>query len=83
MKIDDWSNKEDYVKGCIKTCQEKGHIQQVAFSTYHSALTQICFTCNMVRTSLSPDVLKECKKSQQLSNFAKSTDCDNKVNRKV
>jgi len=76
MKIDDWSYKEDYVNGCIKTCQEKGHIHQVAFSTYHHALTQICFTCNMVRTTLDPNILKECKKSQQLSNFALSVQGD-------
>ena len=36
----------------IKFCQEQNHIQQVAFSTYHHALTQICFSCDCVRTSM-------------------------------
>ncbi len=43
--------KED-VEEVIKECQKEGHVQQVAFSTYHHALTQICFTCNMIRTSM-------------------------------
>ena len=50
MRID--FEEEQYLKGCIKTCQGKGHIQQVAFSTYHNALTQVCFTCNVLRTSI-------------------------------
>ena len=36
----------------IQTCQKEGHVQQVAFSTYHHTLTQICFTCEKIRTSL-------------------------------
>ncbi len=40
------------VKAWIKDCQIHNHIQQVAYSTYHDALTQICFGCNKVRTSL-------------------------------
>ena len=42
----------------IKECQKCNHVQQVAFSTYHNAITQICFTCDNVRTSLSEDDLK-------------------------
>ena len=42
----------------IMKCQNNKHIQQVAFSTYHHALTQICFTCDMVRTSLKKEDLK-------------------------
>ena len=41
-----------FVKENIQTCQKKKHIQQVAFSTYHNCLTQICFTCKMIRTEL-------------------------------
>ncbi len=41
----------------IKGCQRKKHIQQVAYSTYHDCLTQICFTCNIVRTSISKEDL--------------------------
>ena len=35
----------------IKDCEGK-HIQQVAYSSYHDALTQICFGCKKIRTSL-------------------------------
>ena len=47
--------KESILKGWIEQCQEKGHIQQVAFSTYHNCLTQICFTCQKIRTSMKED----------------------------
>ena len=44
---------EDDLRGfAIPYCQEKNHIQQVAFSTYHNCLTQICFTCKKIRTSM-------------------------------
>jgi len=39
------------VKQWIKNCEGK-HIQQVAYSSYHDALTQICFSCCEIRTSL-------------------------------
>jgi len=42
------------VKKAIKQCEGK-HIQQVAYSSYHDALTQICFGCDKVRTSIKPD----------------------------
>ena len=50
MKIEVMSQEE--VKKHIKECEGK-HIQQVAYSSYHDALTQICFGCNKVRTSLN------------------------------
>ena len=67
MRVD--FENEDYLKGCIKSCQEKGHIQQVAFSTYHNALTQVCFSCNVVRTSINQDETKGSKKNIPLTNF--------------
>ena len=51
MEIENKTNLE--VENHIKTCQEEGHVQQVAFSTYHHALTQICFICDKVRTSIN------------------------------
>jgi len=36
----------------VLECQEKDHVQQVAFSTYHHTLTQVCFTCGVVRTGM-------------------------------
>ena len=57
-------NNEEYLRQCIKDCEGK-HIQQVVYSTYHNALTQICFGCKKVRTSLKEKELssKHSKKS--------------------
>ena len=50
----------------IERCQQKDHIQQVAFSTYHHALTQICFTCDKVRTSMDKkDLMKAIKQKRE------------------
>jgi len=38
----------------IKEC-EGVHVQQVAYSSYHESLTQICFGCNRIRTSLKKE----------------------------
>ncbi len=43
---------EGMVKDKIKECEGK-HIQQIAYSSYHDALTQICFGCKKIRTSLN------------------------------
>ena len=41
-------------------CCEGKHIQQVVYSTYHKALTQVCFGCKRIRTSIkSKEVLGE------------------------
>lgn len=45
-------NRMSDVKHNIKLCQKKGHIQQVAYSTYHNCLTQICFTCRDISTNI-------------------------------
>ena len=44
------------VRKHIQECEGR-HTQQVAYSTFHDALTQICFGCQKIRTSL----LKEDK----------------------
>lgn len=48
---------QDFVKKCIQDC-EGNHIQQIAYSSYHDALTQICFGCKKIRTSLKQENLK-------------------------
>lgn len=48
---------EGIVKDCIKSCEGK-HIQQIAYSSYHDAFTQICFGCQTVRTSLKENDVK-------------------------
>jgi len=35
----------------VKNC-EGIHVQQVAYSSYHDTLTQICFDCGLVRSNL-------------------------------
>ena len=44
--------EQKQVEMWIAHCQNENHVQQVAFSTYHHALTQICFSCDCVRTSM-------------------------------
>ena len=51
MEIESGLTMEDMMAQ-IKYCEGK-HIQQVVFSTYHKALTQICFGCGKVRTMLN------------------------------
>ncbi len=48
---------QEEIKKQIKTC-EGHHVQQVAYSSYHDALTQICFGCKKIRTSLKKEDLK-------------------------
>ena len=50
-------NKQS-IEEFIECCQELNHTHQVAFSTYHNALTQICFTCKEIRTSIKKGDLK-------------------------
>lgn len=49
MQIEKLETQEE-VKKAIKEC-EGDHEQQVAYSSYHDALTQICFGCMKVRTN--------------------------------
>ena len=49
--------RKDNVEYWIGKCEGK-HIQQVVYSTYHKALTQICFGCKKIRTSLKEEDLK-------------------------
>lgn len=48
MLIEDENILRKYIKGC----QKGDHHQQVAFSTYHNCLTQICFKCRVIRTTM-------------------------------
>lgn len=42
----------DQVQIVARVCQKDNHVQQVAYSTYHDVLTQICFTCKKIRTNM-------------------------------
>jgi hypothetical protein len=39
------------VRDFIQRCEGQ-HTQQVAYSTFHDSLTQICFGCQKVRTNM-------------------------------
>lgn len=41
---------EDVVKQ-VKECEGR-HSQQVAFSSFHNCLTQICFGCHKIRSNI-------------------------------
>ena len=39
------------VREAIRRCEGR-HVQQVAYSTFMDTLTQVCFTCGCVRTTI-------------------------------
>jgi hypothetical protein len=41
-----------FLRNTIQKCSEEDHVQQVAYTTYHDGLTQICFSCGAVRTTI-------------------------------
>lgn len=43
--------EQSEVRKHIQQCEGK-HTQQAIYSTFHDALTQICYGCKMVRSSL-------------------------------
>jgi len=67
MKVE--YESQDFIRGCIQTCEKSKHLQQVAFSTFHDCLTQVCFTCNVCRTSLPELDQVKMKKNQPLKSF--------------
>jgi hypothetical protein len=42
---------QEEVRKHIQECESK-HMQQVAYSTFHDALTQICYGCKKIRTTI-------------------------------
>lgn len=44
------------MRAWIEACEGK-HVQQVSYSTYHKAITQVCFGCRKVRSMIK---IKEC-----------------------
>jgi len=43
------------VESHIVQCEIDNHVQQAVYSTFHSALTQICYGCGVVRTSITAE----------------------------
>ena len=50
LKFKKYSNQST-IRAIIQEC-EGNHKQQVVYSTYHDALTQICYGCKMVRSNV-------------------------------
>ncbi|OQB04952.1 MAG: hypothetical protein BWY19_01177 [bacterium ADurb.Bin212] len=42
---------QEQVRKHIQNCEGK-HTQQVAYSTFHDSLTQICFGCRRIRSNM-------------------------------
>jgi len=57
-------DNNESLKQSIKDCEGK-HIQQVAYSSYHDALTQVCFGCKKIRTSLKEEDISVPQKEVQ------------------
>ena len=55
MQFDyEYYKTQEEVRKHIQEC-EGHHTQQVCYSTFHDALTQICFGCKKIRSSLRKD----------------------------
>lgn len=50
FKLEQYNTMEE-VRENIQNCESK-HMQQVAYSTFHDALTQICYVCEKIRTNI-------------------------------
>lgn len=60
MKFEsEYLEEQEEVRKQIKLCEGK-HIQQVVYSTFHDALTQICYGCKKIRSNLN--IIKEFEK---------------------
>jgi hypothetical protein len=42
---------QEEVREHIQACEGK-HMQQVAYSSYHDALTQVCYGCKKIRSNI-------------------------------
>lgn len=47
----EYIEKVEDVRKHIQNCEGK-HTQQAIYSTFHDALTQICFRCKKIRSSI-------------------------------
>ena len=52
IKFDyEYIEKQEDVRKHIRECEGK-HVQQAIYSTFHDGLTQICFGCKKVRSTI-------------------------------
>lgn len=52
------------VRAQIEACEGR-HVQQAVFSTFHNGLTQICFGCRKIRSSIYRPELEELPHADQ------------------
>lgn len=45
-------DEQEAIREWANYCTERGHTQQVAYSTHHDGLTQVCFDCRAIRTTI-------------------------------
>ena len=57
VKYEYYKTQEE-VREHIQKCEGR-HSQQVAYSSFHDAITQVCFGCKKVRTNLYKPELEE------------------------
>ena len=74
---------EATVKMYIEKCEGK-HIQQVVYSTYHKAFTQICFGCKKIRSTMEvpEDVSHESQETNLEDGVRNYTPSDNSAHEK-
>ena len=52
MQLDyEYIEKQEDVREYIKECEGQ-HTQQAVYSTFHDALTQICYGCKKIRSTI-------------------------------
>ena len=51
LEFESYGSIED-VRKEVQVCSQDGHTQQVAYSTWHDGITQVCFYCEKVRTTI-------------------------------
>jgi hypothetical protein len=47
----EWVPEQEDVRNHIRACEGR-HTQQAMYSTFHDALTQLCFGCKAVRSTI-------------------------------
>ena len=47
----EYVEKQEDVRNHIKNCEGR-HTQQAIYSTFHDALTQLCFGCKKIRSNI-------------------------------
>ena len=53
IKFDyEYIKEQENVRTHIKQCEGR-HTQQAIYSTFHDALTQICFGCKIIRSTIN------------------------------